>query len=260
MEFHAQDWNLMGTREGLADILHLATGIDKRYLTGAGNFKQVSVATRMSWMAGRTTTKVEDIAYSMLGLLNVNMPIDYGEGAKAFIRLQRTLMENSTDESIFAWTTPTKGLVCYRDHGQTPKWAPQSWGLLTPSPDCFQRYGDLVILKEKVVPRLAGGYRWTQMGVQFHMPFRGGTEVMNVFGLPKTEVTLPLNCWRYGVNGGPLTINIELVKDGNVYRRVQCKDLGQKRGAKPKTNTVIGFDQGLTTSLTIAQPEFDLFA
>lgn len=53
-------------------------------------------------MAGRTTTLIEDIAYSMLGLLNINMEIRYGEGAKAFIRLQRILMESSTDKLIFA--------------------------------------------------------------------------------------------------------------------------------------------------------------
>ena len=259
MEFYTQDWNLMGTREGLADILHLVTGIDKRYLTGASNFKEVSVATRMSWMAGRTTTNVEDIAYSMLGLLNVNMPIVYGEGAKAFIRLQRTLMENSNDESIFAWTTPTKGLTCYRSLDQTPKWAPQSWGLLAPSPDCFKKYGDLVILPGMCVPRLSGGYVWTQQGVQFQMPLKAGTEVTNMFGLPRKEVTLSLNCWRYGTDGKPININIQLLKDGDIYRRVQCNDLGQKRGGKPKTNSVFGMDQVLTRPLTIAQPDFDPF-
>ena len=259
MEFYAQGWNLMGTRKGLADILHLVTGIDKRCLTGASNFKQVSVATRMSWMAGRTTTMIEDIAYSMLGLLNVNMPIQYGEGAKAFIRLQRTLMESSTDESIFAWTTPTNGLTCYRSLGQTPNWAPQNWGLLAPSPDCFKKYGDLVILQDMCVPRLSGGYRWMQQGVQFQMPLKSGTEVTNMFGLPRKEVTLSLNCWRYGTDGKPFNINIQLLKDGDIYRRVQCNDLGQKRGAKPKTNSVFGIDQVMTRPLTIAQPEFDPF-
>lgn len=34
------------------------------------------------------TTRLEDRAYSLLGLFNVNLPLLYGEGEKAFIRLQ----------------------------------------------------------------------------------------------------------------------------------------------------------------------------
>lgn len=51
-------------------------------------------------MAGRTKTCMEDIAYSMLGLLNVQHGSHYGEGAQAFMRLQGMSMEDSTDESI----------------------------------------------------------------------------------------------------------------------------------------------------------------
>ncbi|KAL8833671.1 MAG: hypothetical protein Q9176_007872 [Flavoplaca citrina] len=124
MEFYDGDWNFMGTKKNLADLLHERTGIAEEYLTGASNFKAASVATKLSWMAGRTTTAVEDIAYSMLGLLNISMDIRYGEGVKAFMRLQTTLMESSTDESLFAWTTPTNGLACYRGLGHIPQFNP----------------------------------------------------------------------------------------------------------------------------------------
>ena len=43
----------------------------------------------MSWMAGGTTTLIEDITYKMLGILNIGMNPQYGEGVKAFIRLQK---------------------------------------------------------------------------------------------------------------------------------------------------------------------------
>ena len=254
MEFYDRNWKFMGTKKELSGALQSVTGIDGKYLAGQISFKTASVATRMSWMAGRTTTVVEDIAYSMIGLLNVNLTLQYGEGVKAFIRLQRTLMENSTDESIFAWTIPTQGLLCYRGLGQTPQWAPKSWGLLAPSPDCFGKYGDLVILEDKVVPRL---YTWTQQGMQFQMPLKSGTEATNFFGLPRSEVTFTLNCWRYDASGKPLTIQLQLVKNGAAYNRVQCNDLGQKKGAKPSTNSVMGIDQALTRTLTIAQPKFD---
>lgn len=58
------------------------------------DFKQASVANRMSGMASRATTLVEDIAYGMLGLLNINMTIDYGQSLKVFMRLRRTLMQD----------------------------------------------------------------------------------------------------------------------------------------------------------------------
>ncbi|KAL8689838.1 MAG: hypothetical protein Q9218_004583 [Villophora microphyllina] len=264
MEFYDRRWVSMGTRDSLADILHAKTGIAKQYLTGASNFRHASVATRMSWMAGRTTAKVEDIAYAMLGLLRIHMEIHYGEGVKAFMRLQRTLMESSIDESIFAWTTPSQGLKCYHIHyPQTSQWAPKDWGLLAPSPDCFSKHNDLVVLTDKCVPRLSGGYRWAQQGVHFQMPVVPGTEVTNFFGVARSDVTLALNCWKQDTGGKPYNITIQLSKTGSAfssgttYKRVQCNDLGMKKWSKPKTNSVLGVDQVMTRPLTITQPEFD---
>jgi hypothetical protein len=57
----------------------------------------------MSWAAKRETTREEDMAYSLLGLFGVNMPMIYGEGKKAFRRLQLEIMRASEDHSIFAW-------------------------------------------------------------------------------------------------------------------------------------------------------------
>ena len=61
------------------------------------------VAQIMSWAANRTTTQVEDRAYSLMGLLDVSMPMLYGEGKKAFHRLQVEIIRSSNDQSIFAW-------------------------------------------------------------------------------------------------------------------------------------------------------------
>ncbi|KAK4043937.1 heterokaryon incompatibility protein-domain-containing protein [Parachaetomium inaequale] len=64
-----------------------------------------SVATRMSWAANRTTTREEDTAYCLLGIFGVNMPLLYGEGPGAFLRLQHEIVRKSaTDHSIFAFT------------------------------------------------------------------------------------------------------------------------------------------------------------
>jgi hypothetical protein len=79
----------------------------------------------MSWVSRRQTTKKEDTAYCLLGLFDVNMPLLYGEGDKAFMRLQHELLKNSDDESIFAWTANV-----------------ESSGLLATSPAWFYPYCD----------------------------------------------------------------------------------------------------------------------
>ncbi|KAK3707245.1 hypothetical protein LTR37_012246, partial [Vermiconidia calcicola] len=43
------------------------------------------------------------MAYCLLGLFDVNMPLLYGEGSKAFTRLQEEIVRSSTDLSVFAW-------------------------------------------------------------------------------------------------------------------------------------------------------------
>jgi hypothetical protein len=67
-------------------------------------FEEASIAQRMSWASYRITTRVEDEAYCLLGLLEIKMPLIYGEGKMAFIRLQEEIIRRSSDSSIFAWT------------------------------------------------------------------------------------------------------------------------------------------------------------
>jgi hypothetical protein len=63
--------------------------------------EEYSVAQVISWAAGRATTREEDIAYCLLGLLGVNMLLMYSEGKRAFERLQQEFMKTSTDHSLF---------------------------------------------------------------------------------------------------------------------------------------------------------------
>jgi hypothetical protein len=72
-------------------------------------FEEASIAQRLSWASHRITTRVEDEAYCLLGLLGINMPLIYGEGKMAFIRLQEQIIKRSSDSSIFAWTMPYNG-------------------------------------------------------------------------------------------------------------------------------------------------------
>lgn len=104
VEFYNSAWDKLGTKESLIDTIAATTGIDVEALKGVDP-EHFSVAKRMSWASKRTTTRAEDIAYSLLGLFGVNMPMLYGEGERAFIRLQEEIMKHSDDHSIFAWSS-----------------------------------------------------------------------------------------------------------------------------------------------------------
>lgn len=65
--------------------------------------RSYSVAERMSWASHRETTRQEDIAYCLFGIFAVNLPLLYGEGDRAFMRLQEEIVRQTNDLSIFAW-------------------------------------------------------------------------------------------------------------------------------------------------------------
>nr|VWO98355.1 Peptidylprolyl isomerase (EC [Ganoderma boninense] len=106
--FLSQTWELLGTKSGLARLIEEVTGIPLHILTDNdrllhGQLDRCSVAQRMSWAALRKTTKVEDRAYSLLGIFNIQMPPLYGEGEGAFRRLQEEILRRIPDQTIFAW-------------------------------------------------------------------------------------------------------------------------------------------------------------
>lgn len=105
------------------------TKIDMIVLALPSAIKLASVAKKMSWAARRKTRRVEDRAYSLMGLFGVYMAPIYGEGAHAFIRLQEAILRSSTDRSIFAWTAPPRSLSEGLDHVST---------MLALSPDQFE--------------------------------------------------------------------------------------------------------------------------
>ena len=52
----------------------------------------------------RETTRVEDAAYSLLGIFSMSLSVVYGEGDKALGRFLAQLLTSSGDPSILAWT------------------------------------------------------------------------------------------------------------------------------------------------------------
>ncbi|KIM66406.1 hypothetical protein SCLCIDRAFT_58717, partial [Scleroderma citrinum Foug A] len=103
VKFFNKDWVRIGDKKTHAHTLAVITGVPEHILTDGLSSDRPCIAQIMSWAANRTTTRVEDRAYSLLGLLDVNMPMLYGEGKKAFHRLQLEIIRISNDQSIFAW-------------------------------------------------------------------------------------------------------------------------------------------------------------
>ncbi|KAI1016757.1 hypothetical protein LB504_007143 [Fusarium proliferatum] len=122
--FYAADWSRIGTRSTLVRHIAEATGIGITYLSSAPNTAtatqadwsevrsplchKASVAERMSWLSRRETTRIEDMAYCMLGIFGINMPLVYGEGPRAFLRLQEEILKSSDDHSLFCWPWATR--------------------------------------------------------------------------------------------------------------------------------------------------------
>ena len=71
------------------------------------------------------------MAYCLLGLLKINMPLLNGEGKNAFVRLQEELLRSSDEESILTWCSLNEqrdafGLSPHgRDHKNDEKYHPQ---------------------------------------------------------------------------------------------------------------------------------------
>ncbi|PIL33595.1 hypothetical protein GSI_04218 [Ganoderma sinense ZZ0214-1] len=101
--FVSRGWKPIGNKRGLAPLLEEITGVRQQVLTGEAHYSMASVAECMSWASERSTTRVEDEAYCLMGLFNVHMPTIYGEGQQAFQRLQQEIMKQSIDTSLFAW-------------------------------------------------------------------------------------------------------------------------------------------------------------
>ncbi|KAK1242942.1 hypothetical protein MKX08_005754 [Trichoderma sp. CBMAI-0020] len=97
-------WQCIGTKGNMSATIASITGIPREYLLGVAPLSTASVAQRMSWAAHRETKRKEDLAYCLLGIFDITMPMIYGEGRdKAFFRLQEQIMKVIKDDSILAW-------------------------------------------------------------------------------------------------------------------------------------------------------------
>lgn len=137
VEFYNGSWHQIGNKTTLHPYITAVTGIDRRFLLSAQAIGLACAAQKMSWASKRKATREEDVAYCLLGLFQINMPLLYGEGGtRAFIRLQEEIIKISADHSIFAWFANAK---CTWQTDTALQWC--SSGLLAPSPAFFAESG-----------------------------------------------------------------------------------------------------------------------
>ncbi|KAG1745608.1 hypothetical protein EDB19DRAFT_453572 [Suillus lakei] len=72
------------------DLISFSRGID-------------NVHQRLRWASRRTTTRIEDMAYSLIGIFDVSMPITYGEGQRSWFRLMEIILQRCKSWEIFVW-------------------------------------------------------------------------------------------------------------------------------------------------------------
>ncbi|KAL3252186.1 hypothetical protein ABHI18_010220 [Aspergillus niger] len=191
LHFFDSVWHDIGTKANKSNIIDSKIGIPRRFLQGAP-LSEASVAQRMFWASKRVTKREEDIAYCLLGIFDVTMPMIYGEGGdRAFTRLQRKIMRNSRDESILAW-----GISSPEHYLSNSENKSLSAGVLAASPANFEGCQDIVS-------------RGNQIGSPCTFQIEGGFVRVNIsllqdenglFGLlncglpnPKTVVAIPLS-------------------------------------------------------------------
>ena len=151
------DWNLVCEKDEAFEPLSRATGVPTDVLS-SGEFDQYCVAQRMSWAAHRSTTRIEDLAYCLMGLFDINMPMLYGEGEGAFIRLQEEIIQKIADDSLLAWHGLEDDSVIYR-------------GLLARSPKEF-------VGASEITKRKASAMSSTGLGIGLYVEIQpyGGDE------------------------------------------------------------------------------------
>lgn len=144
IEFFNCYFQTIGSKETMRTYLSRATHIATEYFERRERISGASIARKMSWASHRQTTWEEDRAYSLLGIFDVNMALLYGEGTKAFVRLQTQIIQKDTDQSIFAWWHPYKCDNIISEEGCSTglQWA----GLLAPSPDSFSEAANITPL------------------------------------------------------------------------------------------------------------------
>lgn len=194
VRFYSRDWAEIGfcgysleLRRDLTYEVSEITSIPVEVLRSDVLVHHRSLAERISWLRRRTTTREEDMAYCAMGLLGINMPLLYGEGSRAWNRLQDEINRTTNDESIFTWT------------GTSSRWPPFAVvPIVAPSASSFSDHKTGRIADSTFrFPRLP----WTMTNQGLELRLKAGTAhkiavgPRSTRGLGRTMLIIPLNCY-----------------------------------------------------------------
>ena len=234
VQFYDRDWHLRGTKAELSAQLARITNVSREVLANPARMHRLSVASRMAWASGRETTRVEDTAYCLLGIFDVNMPLLYGEGERAFLRLQEAIASQTNDFSLFAWTAQPPPASEAAERGKKP----QSYcGVCASSPADFRGAASIRLLRDAAFdPEFIITNKGLRMNTNI-FPGEGGY----FLGLNCTHhVDSPSQSQNYGTvePGEELGIWIQQ-HGGGVYSRVRSHEYArQPPGEKAKLSRI----------------------
>jgi tetratricopeptide (TPR) repeat protein len=94
VEFFSREGQQIGDKSSLEELLHEITAIPRSVLQNCP-IDKFSITERKTWAANRRTTEEEDIVYCLLGILDVSMPVNYGEGKEVALRRLQMIEEEA---------------------------------------------------------------------------------------------------------------------------------------------------------------------
>jgi hypothetical protein len=250
LKFFDRDWKVIGSKDDLVTEIMSATGISAEHL--GGSFHSASLGQKMSWLAGRTTERLEDRAYCVLGIFGIYLDARYGSGEDEFMRLQEEILKGwrkdvPFDESLFAWRAEQI----------------ESSGIFAPAPGCFRDAGDITFIPKLAKHRgqqMLTGPKFLSPGMEIDnagqmtlmvpclgfMPGAAATWILTftsgfilttvpamIYQKARQHRKVQLNCWTKGEDGKLRTkkIKMEYNRDGR-WQRVDCGKLYDSSSTK----------------------------
>ena len=237
VQFFNMNWMCLGDKEMLAHTLTRITGVPDHILKKGLAGNRPCVAQILSWASPRRTSRVEDRAYSLMGLLDVNIPMLYGEGKKAFHRLQLEIIRTSNDQSIFAWTSNPFGVRTSNILADDPSFFQNCSGIELMDHGEFIQFLRNKIPEEElssIDPDSFGVFPTTNRGIHIWMllsPYPGSNSFFRAYlpcrGPSQQVVTIELVLWKcnyyrcLGMSGRALRVLRKVSQFRQVYLRYQ---------------------------------------